>query len=329
MPESSMLQQAFEDPVLSKFDLGYRRLFYPLGFPLEVQSNSLEVIEAAAENWGMFSPSFDMAPMRLALGVREGTAAEPFPEKSHFFSREHLMSIIANADNFVTCDFQQAYSFGWITPAVASDSDNLRYRFLTPTAMVMAEYQALATLHGALISRGDCGVMLCGESFAGKSTLAYACARTGWRYITDDGTLLVRDRLDRYALGNPHFIRFREDARELFPELADELAHIRPNGKIGMELRTRDLPITTAPGARIEHLVMLDRKRSGSARIRRYPKDQMQAWCEHFVNFGSDEVRCAQRQCHRRLLDASLWEMSYADLDDAVRRLEQLVDLGG
>jgi hypothetical protein len=329
MSESVILQPALDDPVLSKVDLSYRELFYPLGFPLEVQSNSREVIDAASENWGMFSKSFDIAPMRLALGVREAAEAEPLPAKSNILSREHLMAIIANADNFVMCDFEQAYSFGWITPALACDSDTLRYRFLTPPAMVMAESLALAPVHGALISRGNCGVMLCGESFAGKSTLAYACARTGWTYLSDDGSFLVRDRLDRYALGNPHFIRFRQDARELFPELAGQLACIRPNGKIGMELATRNLPIAIAEGARVEHVVMLDRTRSGPARLRRYPKDHMQAWCERFVNFGSSEVHRAQAQCHLRLLDASLWEMSYQNFDDAVRCLERLVDFGG
>jgi hypothetical protein len=179
-----------------------------------------------------------------------------------------------------------------------------------------------------LIARDDCGVVLCGDTFAGKSTLAYASARAGWTYITDDGTFLVRDRSDRYAVGNPHFIRFREDAREFFPELADQLAVTRPNGKIGMELSTRDLPITIAPGAKIEHVVFLDRNHSGPARLRPNPKDRLRSWCEQFVHFGSDEVRCAQTRCHQRLLDACIWEMSYQGFDDAVRRLEQLVDSG-
>jgi len=328
MPES-FIQQLVEDPMLSKFELGFRRLYYPLGFPLEVQTNSREVIDAASESWGLFSQSFDIAPMRFALGVQEALTAEPWPAKSRFVAREHLLAIIANPANFVMCDFQQAFSFGYITPALASDYATLRYRFLTPAAVMMAEHLALAALHGALIARGDCGVVLCGDSFAGKSTLAYACARAGWTYITDDGTFLVRDRSDRYAVGNPHFIRFREEARELFPELADQLAVIRPNGKIGLELSTRDLPIEIAPGAKIEHVVFLDRKHSGPTRLRHYPKDQMQAWCERFVNFGSNEVRKAQIRCHRRLLDASIWEMSYQNFADAARRLDQLVDSGG
>jgi hypothetical protein len=328
MPES-FLQQFVEDPTLANFELGFRRLYYPLGFPLEVQTNSRQVIDAASESWGLFSHSFDVAPMRLDLGVRETAQTEPLPTESTFFAREHLLGMILGADNFVMCDFQQAYSFGWITPALASDYPSLRYRLLTPVAVMMAQQLALATLHGALIARDDCGVVLCGDSFAGKSTLAYACARAGWTYITDDGTFLVRDRSDRYAIGNPYFIRFREDARELFPELADQLAVTRPNGKIGMEVFTRDLPIAIAPGAKIGHMIFLDRNHSGPARLRRCSKNHLQSWCEQFVNLGSDEVRSAQTRCHQRLLDASIWEMSYQNFDDAVRRLDQLVESGG
>jgi hypothetical protein len=328
MPES-FVQQVVEDPLLSNFELGLRRLYYPLGFPLEVQTNSRKVIEAASEAWGLFSQSFDIAPMRLSLGVRESDSEEPLPTTSSFMAREHLMTVVMNAHNFFTCDFRQAFSFGWITPALASDSSALRYRLLTPAAIMMAQHRALAPLHSALVTRQDCGVLLCGDSFAGKSTLAYACARAGWTYITDDGTFLVRDRSDRYALGNPHFIRFREDARQLFPELSKWLVVTRPNGKIGMEVPTRDLDIAIAPGANIDHVVFLDRNHAGPARLRRCPKDHLQTWCERHITFGSKEVRTAQTRTHARLLDAPIWEMSYRNFDDAVRRLEQLVDSGG
>lgn len=326
MPESSTLQYAVEDPLLTKFELPLHRLYYPLGFPLELQTNSAEVIEAASENWQFFSQSFDLPPLRIALGVREGVFAEPFSAQPVFCAREHLMSIILDAQNAVMCDFHQAYSFGWITSMLARDHGRLRYNFLTPLAVMMAEWQALAPFHGALIARGDCGVVLAGDSCAGKSTLAYACARAGWTYTSDDGIFLMRDRTDRYAIGNPHVIRFREDARQLFPELANQLVITRPNGKIGIELFTRELGIKTASGTNIEHVVFLNRNHRGPARLRPYSKDQLEAWCERYLNWGTSEVQAAMRRCHRRLLDASIWELFYDDSDDAVRLLEKLVN---
>ena len=86
------------------------------------------------------------------------------------------MQVFADPENFLICDFNQGLAFGWVTRAVAADHALLRYRFSTCGAMMLIAQRALAPLHGALIVRNGCGVMLCGESFAGKSTLAYAAA---------------------------------------------------------------------------------------------------------------------------------------------------------
>ena len=59
-------------------------------------------------------------------------------------------------------------------------------------------------------------------------------------------------------VGDPHTIRFREDALDLFPELADQMPVVRPNGKIAIEMFTRELPIDTAPGCSIDHVVFLE-----------------------------------------------------------------------
>jgi hypothetical protein len=285
-------------------------------------------MEAAAEGWGRFERQFDAAPVRLHLGVAPSDNTQT-PPQSLFRSREHLMFIVADPEHFMVCDFKQNFGFGWITEAVAADHALVRYRFLTAAGLTLIEQQSAASLHCGLVVRNGRGVALMGDSFAGKSTLSYACARSGWTFVSDDGTFLVRNRSDRYAVGDPHAIRLRETARPLFPELQDRLAIARPNGKIGIEVFTRELPIQTAPGCSIDHIVFLNRNEPGSARIRRYPKDDALRWCERYVTFGVREVREAQSRCYERLMTAGIWEMQYSDLEDAVMRLEQLVDSGG
>ena len=76
----------------------------------------------------------------------------------------------------------------------------------------MAHQKAMAPVHAALVVKDGVGIMLCGDSMAGKSTLAYACARAGWSYVTDDGTFLVRGELDRYAIGDFTNLRLRESS---------------------------------------------------------------------------------------------------------------------
>jgi hypothetical protein len=296
-----------------------------------LETNSRDVIQAAEEGWGAFDRMFNQDPVRICLAVSENDS-EPPSQVPVVRAREHLMSIVADAENFLLCDFDRGFAFGWVTRSTAADHPVLRYQFLTAGAATLAEQRALAPLHGALVVRNGTGVMLCGDSFAGKSTLAYACARTGWTYVSDDATFLVRGRDDRYAIGDPHGIRFRTDAPDLFPELADHLPTVRPNGKIAIEVLTRDLGISIAPGCVVDHVVFLDRERHrehpGPASVHRYPEERaLEEWAQYAV-LGTEDVRAAQRRCHERLLRAGLWKMQYSDLDDAVARLERLVDRG-
>jgi len=325
--KKSIAEQVLFDPVLSLCPLPLRARFYPLGFPLDLETNSADVMQAASEGWGLFKQAFDERPMRFSLGVAPGESRE-IPPQSKYFSREHLMSLTASADNFVAMDFKEAYAFGWVTPEVAADHPVLRYRFLSSAMLTMVAQLALAPLHCALVARNGCGVALFGDSFAGKSTLAYACARVGWTFLSDDGTHLVRKSSDRYAIGDPYEMRFREDAKFLFPELADRLVVARPNGKIGIEVLTNELPIETAPGCSIDHLVFLNRNESGATRLQRYSKDDAMTACEEYVVYGTADVRAAQSQCYQRLLGAGIWELHYSDFDGAIARLEQLVDSG-
>ncbi len=322
--------QTIPDPVLSECELPLRRTFYPYGYPLALETNSQDVIQAAEEGWGAFERTLIGDPVRVCLGVAEGDSESPLPP-SVTRAREHLMSIVAGPQNFMLCDFGRGFAFGWVTRSTAADHPLLRYQFLTAGAATLAEQRALAPLHGALVMRKGTGVMLCGDSFAGKSTLAYACARAGWTYVSDDSAFLVRNRDDRYAIGEPYSIRFRTDASDLFGELADHLPTVRPNGKIAVEVRTRDLGISTAAGCVVDHVVLLDRRppdRSVPAYVHHCAADRLREDWARCASLGTEDVRTAQRRCHERLLRAGLWRMQYSDLDDAVARLERLVDHG-
>jgi hypothetical protein len=321
------MENATLDPVLASLELPLRRTFYPLGYPLEIETNSPDVIAAASEGWGAFEQSLYGTPARLCLGVREGEGGG-FAMEPTVRAREHMMSVVADPNNFVVCDFDRGFAFGWVTKDTAADHSLLRYHFLVAGGGSLVEQQAFAAMHGALVMRNGSGVMLAGESFAGKSTLAYACARAGWTYLSDDGTFLVRARGDRYAVGDPFSIRFRPDAPQLFSELADFLPGVRPNGKIAIEVLTSQLGLKTAMGCQIEHVVWLNREQPLPARLRPFPKQRMLDELRRYTTIGTRQVREAQRRCHERMLGAQLWEMNYSDLDDAVARLERLVDGG-
>ena len=328
MVETQQAEVAAEDPLLTGRELlQLRARFFPLGFPLELATNSPEVLEAARKSWQFFPRLFDVSPIEVELGV-ENTLSGPMPNPPIFRSRGHLMSIISDAQNFSHCDFSRGFAYGWITKRVASQPDFFRYNFLEPAALVLLGQRYLAPIHAALVTRNGRGIMLCGDSFAGKSTLAYACARTGWSFVADDAVYLVREDPTCFGIGNPYSIRFRESAKSLFHELSAWQVTTRPNGKVGFEICTKNLAIKTALGSKIDHVIFLDRRPMGPALLSSFPKtDALHVW-KQFVNHGEDQTRAEQMGSYERLLEAHIWALTYSSLNAAISRLNHLADSG-
>jgi hypothetical protein len=311
------------DPVLSDVVFPHRAVLYPLGFPLEIETNSPDVIEAAKDSWIEFPQQFAVRPVRVSIGVsneQHGVLSPPPVVRS----RAHLMSIVGDSENFLHCDFDSGFVFGWVSHRTVTEKPFFRHHFIGTSVLTTIQQLYLAPLHGALVAKDGKGVALCGESCAGKSSMAYACARTGWTFVADDATFLLREHPHRYAIGNPHRIHLREGARQLFPELAHYHATTRPNGKYGLEIPTRNLPITTAAGCSVEHVVFLNRHGSDGVQLTPCSTVRAQEWCAQFAQWGDQRVRSHQAQTYSRLAKCQVWEIEYRDLDDAVQRLGEL-----
>lgn len=172
-------------------------------------------------------------------------------------------------------------------------------------------------------------MLLCGESGAGKSSLAFACANRGWTFTCDDASELVRSHSDRVVIGNPYSMRFRENALELFPELRHERVIRRVTGDMAVELSTSDFPgIRVSPQASIDYIVFLNRQASGAPSLRPLPREMAMRVFEQTICYGEPSVRDVQRAALRRLLTADLYELTYSDLDSSVARLQVLASTG-
>ena len=122
----AMPEHVATDPVFSAFELPLRRTFFPLGYPLDLETNSPDVLLAAEESWGAQEQMFNRDPVRMCLGVSENDSEFRAPIGA-IRAREHLMSIVADAENFLVCDFEQGFAFGWVTRNTAADRALLRH----------------------------------------------------------------------------------------------------------------------------------------------------------------------------------------------------------
>ena len=322
-PEAKIFPETF----LANLEFPLRARFYPLGFPLDLETNSESVMQAAREAWQGFCSRFTEAPVQLCLGAG-GHDELPAVREPRVVSQAHIIASIRDPSTFMVCDLRGGFAVGWLSKKAADDRPFVRYRFLHAYAMNMLVHKFLAPVHAAFVAWDGQGVLLCGDSFAGKSTLAYACARSGWTYLGDDAAYLIRSRTDCMAVANPHYLHLREDAPTLFPELKDNAIAVRPNGKIGMEIPTAGLGLTVSLGCPVAHIVFLRRAETGRVHLAPYARPAAMEWCEQYLCFGERHVIAEQKQTLRRLSGAGIWEMRYSGLDDAIACLQKLI-LGG
>src|SRR5947199_2292172 len=84
------------DPFRREVRLDIQSIYYPLGFPLQLATNSAEVNTAASQLWGRYPQAFDRPPLRVRVSVEAGETNPPIPA---YRGQQHLMTITADAQN--------------------------------------------------------------------------------------------------------------------------------------------------------------------------------------------------------------------------------------
>jgi hypothetical protein len=311
---------------LEVFDLPLKRMFYPFGFPVEVRTNSTEVLELVEELWGMFEKQHDTDPIRTDVHMVEGSSTE-CPPTAVYRIMLPLIVAVADGDNYSIVDLERNKTQISISRATLGHKLYAKY-FLLGASMCCVSTRYATPVHAGCVALSGRGVLLCGDSGAGKSTLSYACARAGWTYIADDGSFLINDRTDLRVTGECHKVRFRPTAAELFPEIKGLEITPRAAGKPSIELPTGPMShIVCAQTTQVDFIVFLNRSFGGPPALVPYRKDDARHSMRQTL-YGLPETQAMQYATIERLLALDVWELRYTDLDWAIERLQKLVREG-
>jgi hypothetical protein len=328
MPAAVALEPTLNDPLLTKTPLNYDKVFYPYGFPARIRSNSALTMEAAETSWSTYRQKFD----GTALDVRLLISDDDHPgctEPPTFRSQGHLLNIVADASNFACLDLSAGFSFGWATASTAKKTEYFRQCLLDVMIYPLLEIRHLITLHAACVMFNGKGILLAGNSGAGKSSLAYACARRGWTYVSDDASAFVRSSAVPMVIGHPHRFRFREPVGELFPEFRGLTSTLRAYGKPTIQVHTNSIDgLRTADESPIDAVVFLNRPDHAGGPAGMSPLAIEDAWSRLSFSVWAVQLPAYEERLTalERVLNVPAFEIRYAALDSAIDRLQCMVE---
>jgi hypothetical protein len=314
---------SIEDPLLCNVELPLREVFYPLGFAFEIVTNRQAVLDAASESWRHSRPRDAGPALQLRIGITPGISGN-CPPAPVARGQQHLISLIADSQNQAICDLNAGFAFAWLTEDALANRSYARYHFLEAVALMLISTTYATPIHAACVSRHGRGMLLCGPSGTGKSTLAYACARRGWIFTSDDASYLRHHASDLRVVGNSHQVRFRPSAKDLFPELRGRSITPRAEGKPSIEVPTAELPgIVTADEALVHHIILLTRVPSAYAELRPLPREAAQQYFRQYLQLP-EKIQKMQSEAASSFATADVYELRYQDLDQAIDCLDLL-----
>jgi hypothetical protein len=299
-----------------------------MGFPVDLATNSEEIVAIAECLWGRYPATSHpyAATLRIAVDDHDaasGPNAPPVPSMPR--GQNHLVSMIHGPDNFAIVDLAGSFAFACLTRDVVRDGSYVRYHFLEPAVYLMIGAAHLSPIHASCVALNGRAVVLCGNSGAGKTSLAYACARNEWTYLSDDATYILRGRADPAVAGRPFRIRFRESARHLFPELNRFTPERRPNGKFDIEVDTSALGLSVALESAVSHLVFLNRQEGARAAVEPFSRACALDRLQNTICYGDERVRQEQKHALMEFLRLPIIELKYSDFAGAENALRALV----
>jgi hypothetical protein len=300
--------------------------FYPLGFPVAIHTNSEEVLRRSEAKWGIFTQRFGVETIVAEIIVlpTDETECPPLPQYRFF---DDTMVMTADASNYCIVSFNGGTRMV-VTTATLRHPAYFSQVFLDAAVACQIGSRYTTGIHSGCVALDGRGILLCGDSGAGKTSLSWGCARAGWDFVADDTSHMLHGETRRIVIGNSHQVRFRPSAAELFPEVVGVPQTPRIFGRPSIELPTAPMThINTRDCAHVDFIVFLNRRIEGAADLVPYRKDVARAYMRQWL-FGTPESKALQHAAIERLLSADVLELRYQSLSWAISRLEQLVREG-
>lgn len=204
------------DPFGEQTSNAFRRDVTLLGGRFEFQSNSRELIELVDAAYAglpqhRLSKDAPRLDIQLRLVENESYVGLAEPPEPRMQGGSGLLCAVCDAANLsIVCPATRRGLVA-ISRGLLRFPYHARYELLEFAVFTLASRaQSLVPLHAGCVGLGGRGLLLLGDSGAGKSTVALQCMLQGLDFLTEDASFVDPQRL--LATGVANFLHLRGDS---------------------------------------------------------------------------------------------------------------------
>jgi hypothetical protein len=237
----------------------------------------------------------------------------------------HLVYAGFDADNSLLIDLRRRLAISRFSAAFAADRD-FWLRMIVPLVLGVAGASlGITALHCACVLKDSHGLILSGPSGAGKSTLAWALARHGFEFLSDEWTYFSSHEGKLRAWGLPAPLKLLPDAAVFFPELETMRVGTALNGERAYQFDPTDMPgVRRVESCEPRWLIFLERDRNSNLSLGEISPQEAMVRLEEGLLAEEPSAAESQRTTLRALVGERCALLRHGSSPEAVREaLEQ------
>jgi hypothetical protein len=209
----------------------------------------------------------------VLTGAPARGAPRDLPPEPTFLGGSGLLSAVIGSSSCVALSPEHGTALVAVSPESLRSPYHARYELIEFAVFTLAaRAQQLLPLHAACVSLHDRGVLLVGESGAGKSTTALHCLRRQLDFVSEDAVFVTAKGLR--ATGVANFLHLCPDALRWLPRREAGVIRSSPRirrrsgvQKLEVDLRREDFRLAATP-PRLRAVVFLSPRAGTGPRLR-------------------------------------------------------------
>ncbi len=217
-------------------DLPFVGRFLVTGASWELFTNSPELM-AVMQNVSQPDENGFRAPdLALSFYVDFDSSDGDARSRPYFRALEHLYYGTYGPNDSVLVDQRNRRVVGSVCAATARDLNYWKRVILPCLAGITSACVGITPLHCACVVKDQFGLLIHGESGAGKSTIALSLSLNGFSYLADDCTYVSASKNQLQCWGSSAPLKLVPDAVTYFPQLASLALGESLNGELSYEI---------------------------------------------------------------------------------------------